>query len=50
MPEGYAELDEFLEQLGGLFLIVDALGHDGSSRVDKVGKGEWISISHIDRD
>jgi hypothetical protein len=32
--ERHAELDEFLEQLRGLLLIVDALGHDESSVVD----------------
>jgi hypothetical protein len=31
VPEGHAELDEFLEQLGGLLLVVDALCHDESS-------------------
>ena len=35
VPEGHAELDKFLEQLGGLLLVVDALGHIESSMVDK---------------
>src|SRR6185437_3368488 len=35
MPQGEAELDELLEQLGRLLLIVDALGHVETSLADE---------------